>query len=130
MILPRPLWPSLTTAPPLVAAAAAVRSAAARMAATVTETAVRRTADAFDLRWMVVRDITPPLVAWCLLSARDQDRVGCRWPPHGEAVRYSVKYPGPGGLQGAGELGARTDLELPEDGAEMSLDRVLGDEEC
>ena len=32
-------------------------------------------------------------------------------------------------LQGASELRARSDLELPEDAAEVSLDRVLGNEE-
>src|SRR6185437_3750821 len=36
---------------------------------------------------------------------------------------------GAGGLQGAGELRARADPELPKDAAEVSLDRVLGDEE-
>jgi hypothetical protein len=64
------------------------------------------------------------------LPCLHQDRDGCRRPPHGAAVRYSVKSrPAAVLLEGASELGARTDLELPEDAAEVSLDRVLGHEE-
>src|SRR5262249_3541763 len=58
---------------------------------------------------------------------RDQDRADCLARPHGTTVRYSVKAWRR--LESAGELRARTDLELAEDGAEVSLDRVLGNEE-
>src|SRR6476620_2491119 len=76
---------------------------------------------------MVVRDITPPLVADVCMSPQGSRRLpGAASRRGGEVFRESRPA---AVLQGASELRARTDLELPEDAAEVSLDRVFGDEE-